>query len=150
MLLSLPFVCPLPNVGAVKPSCHDTTIPQSADSPAHFFRARLRSLRGGVATGGGILSAASTPSLRWLLSALPHHPFSYRVPSVRGNRSKQLAFVFSTAAVQQRKRQQGGGFIVMASALLRHALRQQAFGVVGGRAVGGEKMQRYGGRSKTP
>ena len=33
MLLSLPFVCPLPNVGAVKPSNHTTTTPRSADVP---------------------------------------------------------------------------------------------------------------------
>ena len=96
--------------------------------------------------GNGRRSPCGCP----LLSAFPQKNYSsYRVPSVWGNRSKQWAFVCSTAAVQKRKRQQSGGLIVMASALLCHALRQQAFVLVGGEAVGGEKMQRYGGRSKT-
>ncbi len=47
-----------------------------------------RSLRGGVATVGGLLSAASR------FPRSPENHCSYRVPSVWGNRSKQLAFVF--------------------------------------------------------
>ena len=45
MLLSLPFVCPLPNVGAVKPSYHDTTIHQSADVPRRCGELHSRLLR---------------------------------------------------------------------------------------------------------
>ncbi|MBD1210436.1 MAG: hypothetical protein H9535_18560 [Ignavibacteria bacterium] len=92
--------------------------------------------------GCKLLQATLRAPLKTLLPIV-HLPFGGIAPS-------GLRLFFSTAASQQRKRYTNGGFIDMASTLFCHALRQQAFVVVGGRAVGGEKMQRYGGRSKTP
>jgi len=94
--------------------------------PFHRFACPLlsrpsRSLRGGVVTVVGLPLAAKA-TLR-----APPPPFFLSCTFRLGNRSKQLAFVSSTAAVQQRKRQHDETFLFMASTLFCHALRQQAF-----------------------
>ncbi len=102
--------------------------------------------------GNGQRSSCGCP----LLSAFPQKTILrivYR--PLEGEPLQAVGVGFSIAAMQKRKRHTYGGLIVMASARtigaeLCRALRQQAFVLVGGEAVGGEKMQRYGGRSKTP